>query len=225
LNVTVDHDFVETVQRLGDMPRINWKASILIAACLVLAAWSFALVYEGFISDHYSSTFTWPFIDEPAAERAYQRLSPNAPVKEREIAAYRLIQADPTNPDSWIAVSYVEFLKAGSMSPKALEALDHSYAVSFFDRQGGVWRIGYALENWAALPPSLRKDVLTEADVALKDNVLGPKLKARLAQVKSPQGQLAAIMMQAQAEAEMAQASAEAQRAQALQAQAAEAKP
>jgi hypothetical protein len=207
----IKHDFVETVQRLGDMSRINWTTCILIAVSLMLAAWSFALVYEGWISDHYSSAFTGPFIDGPAAERAYQRLAPNASINEREIAAHRLIEADPTDPNSWNVVSYVEFLKAGSMSPKALEALDHSYAVSFFDRAGGVWRIGYALENWSALPASSRKDVLTEADVALKDPALGPKLRARLAQVKSPQGQLAAVMMQAQAELAQAQAQAQAQ--------------
>ena len=189
------------------MRQINWKACSLIAVCLVLASWSFALVYEGFVSNHYSSAFTWPFIDQPAAERAYQRLEPTATIKQREIAAQRLIEADPTNPDSWNAVSYVEFLKAGQvMSPKALEALDHSYAVSFFDRPGCVWRIGFSLENWAALPADLRKDVLAEANVALKDAWLGPKLKARLAEVKSPQGQLAALMMQSQVEAETAQA-------------------
>ena len=150
------------------MRQTNWKALSLIGVCLVLAGWSFALVYEGFISDHYSSAFTWPFIDEPAAERAYQRLSPKASITERQIAAHRLIQADPANPDSWNAVAYVEFLKAGQvMSPKALEALDHSYAVSFFDRKGCIWRIGFSLENWTALPPALRKDVLTEASVAL----------------------------------------------------------
>jgi hypothetical protein len=178
---------------------VTWKVWRLIAVCLLLATWSFGLVYEGFIADHYSGLFTFPFVDEPAAERAYQRLPSDAPIAERETAARRLIQADPTNPDSWNAVSYVEFLKSGGvMSPKAIEALDHSYAVSFFDRTGGVWRIGFALENWAALPADLRKDVLVEAGVMLKDPVLGPRLRARLAQVQDPAGRLAAVMVLAQ---------------------------
>lgn len=188
------------------MSRISLKSWVLIAVSLTLAGWTFAVVYEGFIADRYAGAFTYPFVDEPAAERAYQRLAPNAPLEDRAAAARRLVEADPTNPDSWATVSYVEHLKAGAMSPKALEALDRSYAVSFFDRPGCVWRIGYALENWDALPPALRKDVLTEANVALKDPAIYPRLKARLAQVKSPRGQLAAIMIQAQAEAEMAQA-------------------
>lgn len=192
------YDFVETVQRLSDMGRVNWKAWSLIALCLALATYSFGLVYEGFIADHYSGFFSYPFVDEPAAWRAYQRLPANAPVAERDVAARRLIEADPTNPDSWNAISYVEFLKAGAMSPQAIEALDHSYAVSFFDRQGGVWRIGFALEHWRELPSSLRGDVLTEARVMLRDPTLGPKLKARLQQVQSPEGRLAAILILAQ---------------------------
>jgi hypothetical protein len=183
------------MQRLSDMSPLNWKAWSLIAVCLSLAGYTFGLVYEGFIADHYSGILTFPFVDKPAAEHAYRRLPQNAPIAEREVAAQRLIESDPTNPNSWNAVSYVEFLKAGAMSPKALEALDHSYATSFFDRQGGVWRIGFALDNWSALPTSLRRDVLTEAGVALKDPLLGPELRARLRDIHTPEGRLAAAMM------------------------------
>ena len=176
----------------------NWKAWSLVALSLVLAVYAFGLLYEGFVAQRYSGVFSFPFIDKAAAERAYQRLPANAPLADQEVAARRLIEADPTNSQSWDAVSYVEFLKAGGMSAGAIEALDHSYAVSFFDRQAAVWRIGYALENWAALPPALRADVLAEADVALEDPVLAPKVKARLAQVRSPPGRLAALLVLAQ---------------------------
>jgi hypothetical protein len=181
------------------MPRIHWKALSLIVICLVGATYAFGMLYEGFIEDHYAGVFTYPFVDLPAAERAYQRLGPNASLAERAVAARRLVEADPTNPDSWTAVSYVENLKAGGMSEAAITDLDHSYAVSFFYRRGGVWRIGYALENWGALPVSLRKDVLTEAAVMLKDPTLGPKLRDRLKTIRSPQGRLAAAMILAQA--------------------------
>ena len=173
----------------------NWKAWGLIALCVVLAAWSFGLLYEGFFADHYLGFFTYPFVDEPAAERAYQRLAPNAPIAERAIAAQRLIEADPTNPDSWNAIAYVEYAKAGRLSPKALEALDHSYAVSFFDPTGGIWRISFALENWPALTPALRANVTTEATVMLKDPTLGPRLKAQLLQIHNPAGRMAAMFM------------------------------
>lgn len=177
------------------MARIHWKGWSLAAACLVLAAYSFGLLYEGFFAEHYSGLFTYPFVDEPAATRAYDRLPPGAPIAAREHAARRLIEADPTNSESWNATSYVQSLKAGGMSPAALQSLDRSYAMSFFDRQGSVWRIGYALDNWADLTPSLRSDVLAEARVALGDRVIGPKLSARLRNVQGPEGRLAAAMI------------------------------
>ena len=91
------------------MTLTNWKAWSLIAICLVLTADLSGLFYEGFLADHYAGVFTYPFIDRAAAERAYQQLPPNASMAERETAARRLIQADPTSPDSWNAISYVAF--------------------------------------------------------------------------------------------------------------------
>ena len=173
----------------------NWKAWGLCAASLLLAAYSFGLLYEGFIADHYSAAFSFPFVDEPAAWRAYDRLTEKTPIAERQRVTQRLIMADPANPDSWNALSYSEFLKAGGMSPPALTALDHSYAVSFFDRTGGVWRIGFAMENWKDLPISLRKDVLVEAGVMLKDPTQGPKLRVRLKSIQNPVGRVAAAMV------------------------------
>jgi hypothetical protein len=167
-----------------------------MAASLVLAVWSFGLLYEGYIQDGYSGFFTYPFIDEPAAWRAYRRLPEQATLAEREMVTRRLVEADPADPDSWLAVAYLEYLKAGrTLSPAAALALDHSYAVSFFDRTGGVWRMGFCLENWGALPPKLRQAALTEARVALNDPTMGPKLRERLQQVRDPAGRLAGLML------------------------------
>ena len=180
------------------MPRRNWKAWSLVTICLLLAAYSLGLGYEGFIANRYSEILTFPFVDAAAAERAYQSVREGASLAERETAARRLIEADPTSPDSWNAVSYAEYLKAGHMSPEALKALDHSYAASIFDRAGGVWRIGYAMEIWSFLSQSLRSEVITEAQTALKDPIQGPSLRARLQQVHNPEGRLAAILILAQ---------------------------
>lgn len=186
---------VDMMHWLLDMPRRNWKALSLITICLFLAAYSFGLVYEGFIADRYTGVFTFPFVDEAGAERAYHSVRQDASLAEREAAARRLVEADPTNPDSWNAVSYAEFLKAGRMSPEALMALDHSYTVGIFGRAGGVWRISYALENWSLLSQSLRSEVIAEAQTALTDPVEGPSLRARLQQVHNPEGRLATVLI------------------------------
>jgi hypothetical protein len=160
-----------------------------------LSLYCFGLLYEGFISDHYSGFLTYPFVDKPAAERAYDRLAPNAPMAERAQAARRLIEADPSNPESWNAVAYTDWLAHGGLSPVGLTAFGHSYTLSFFDRPSAVWRVSFALENWPSLTPDIRKAALAEAKVVLHDPALGPELRRRISQVQNPDGLLAGKLL------------------------------
>jgi hypothetical protein len=173
----------------------NWKVRIVAPVAGLLAIYSAGLLYEGFISDRYSGLLTYPFVDKPAAERAYDRLTVGAPIAERAAAAQRLIEADPANPESWNAVAYADWLAHGGLSAAGLVAFDHSYTVSFFDRPQAVWRVSFAVDNWASLTPDLRKDVMAEAKVILHDPTLGPELRDRLGAVQSPAGRLAAILI------------------------------
>jgi hypothetical protein len=176
---------------------MRWKAWIVASIAALLSVYSLGLVYEGFVGDSYAGVLTFPLIDKAAAQRAYARLPTDAPAAERQAAALRLIQADPTNPQSWTAVAYADWTKNGRLSSTGVEALDHSYAFSFFDRRNAIWRVGFALENWGDLPPELRQDVITEARVALNDPVLAPELAKRLSAVRDPAGRLAAAMISA----------------------------
>ncbi|HZC16320.1 MAG TPA: hypothetical protein VE309_06130 [Caulobacteraceae bacterium] len=173
----------------------SWKAWVVAAVALLLAFYSLGLLYEGFVSDHYSGVFTFPLVDKISAERAYGRLPATTPTAERAAAAQRLIEADPTNPESWTAVAYADWLAHGRLSAKGVEALDHSYAVSFFDRPGAVWRVDFALENWADMTPHIRQDALEEARVALKDPDLGPVMATHLKAIRSPEGRLAGLLL------------------------------
>jgi hypothetical protein len=173
----------------------NWKAWLAVSVSASLAVYCIGLLYEGFFSDRYAGSLTWPFVDKVAAEQAYDRLPANAPIAERAIAANRLIIADPASPESWNAVAYTDWLAHGSLSSAGLTALDHSYAVAFFDRPSAVWRTGFALENWPELTPALRKQVLEEAKVAIKDAHLAPPLRDRLKSIQNPSGRLAAALI------------------------------
>jgi hypothetical protein len=174
---------------------IRWKSWAVAVAAGLLALYALGLLYEGFASGRYSGALTYPFIDKTAAERAYDRLPPGAPPPERAAAAERLIQADPANPESWTAVAFADRETHGRLTAKGLEALDHSYAVSFFDRPGAVWRVSFALENWADLTPQIRQDVLKEANITLNDPHLVTPMKAHLATIHSPEGRLAAQLL------------------------------
>lgn len=174
----------------------TWKAGLIAALSVALAVYSAALLYEGFLSGRYSGLVTFPFVDEAAAERAYDRLPTDAPIASRQIAAQRLIQADPANPESWNAIAYTDWLAHGrTLGPVGVQALGRSYAIGFFDRQQAVWRVAFAVENWASLTPDLRQKVMTEARLALHDGTLGPPLRERLQRTQSDAGQVAAAAL------------------------------
>ncbi|MBV9993571.1 MAG: hypothetical protein JO127_00030 [Caulobacteraceae bacterium] len=174
---------------------LRWKVWIAASASAALCIYAALLLYEGFVAAPYEGVFTLPFVDKPSAQRAYEALTANADARGRRAAAWRLVRGDPADAAGWIAVAYADWLQHGRLGPEGLAALDHSYAVSFFDARQAVWRVGFALENWPTLTPQIRQDVLTEAQTALQDRRLGPQMKARLATVRNPQGRLAALLL------------------------------
>jgi hypothetical protein len=174
------------------------KSGLFGSIAALLALYSVGLIYEGFVNTRYSGALTYPWVDKPAAERADAQLTQDAPPPVRAAAVERLIEADPANPESWTAVAYADYLAHGRLTPRGVQALDHSYAVSFFDQFGAVWRVGFALDNWGALYPDLRKNVLAEAQAVLDhrdDPELGLELRRRLADVRGPDGRLAAFLL------------------------------
>jgi len=175
----------------------NWRSWIIGSASGLLALYSIGLLHEGFMSDHYSGLLTYPFVDQPAAERAFDRLDAKTPIARRAAVAQQLVDADPTSPESWNAVAYTDWLAHDGLSPAGVQALDHSYAVSFFDRPQAVWRVTFAAENWSSLTPELRREVMAETKVVLHDPTLGPTLRSQLNSVETPAGRMAARLLMA----------------------------
>jgi hypothetical protein len=164
-----------------------------------MAAYAFGLLYEGFMSEHYAGLLTFTFADKEAAGRAYSRLGPDASNADRDLAVQRLIRADPANPQGWDAAAYDDALEHGRLTVDGLRDLDRSYALSFFDRTGAVWRVGFALDHWGELTPQLRLDAEKEANDALKEQGINTQLAERMQSIRSPEGQLAAVLIRAQA--------------------------
>ena len=160
-----------------------------------MSIYAAGLLYEGFISDRYASLLTYPFVDKPAAERAYDRLPAGAPAAQRAEAAQRLVEADPANPESWNAVAYADWVSHQGLSAAGVTALSHSYAVGFFDRPSAVWRVSFVVENWDAVTPAIRQSAMAEAKAALHDPRLGPELRARLSGFQDPNSKLAATLL------------------------------
>jgi len=160
-----------------------------------LAVYASGLLYEGFVASGYAGDATYPFVDKAAAERAWNGLGVDAPAAARRKAALRLVRADPASPRSWTALAYADRTARHALTPAGVAALEQSYQVSFFDLRDATWRVDFALENWPALTPPLRQQVLTEAQVALADPRLAPAMKARLRSIRDPAGHLAAALL------------------------------
>jgi len=156
----------------------------------LLAAYGAALFYEGYMDKAYSSAMTFPFIDRPAAERAYDSLPPNTPLARRGAAAARLLKADPSSARSWAMASYVDWLRhGGRLTPQGMSDFDRSYTMSPLDHDAGPWRINFALENWDRLSPEQRKTVIDEANwLFVRDPTAAADLKARLRTIRNPLG-------------------------------------
>ena len=164
-----------------------WAIGISSAA---LAAYGAGLFYEGYIARGYTGAMTFPFVDRPAAERAYDALPAAAPLAVREAAATRLLKADPASAHSWALVSYMDWLKHGyHLTPVGLNALDRSYTMSPYDHDMAPWRASFTLENWDALTPALRQMEVSEINwMFVRDLTVGVELKARLKAIRNPAG-------------------------------------
>ena len=156
----------------------------------VLAAYGAGLFYEGHIAQSYAGAMTFPFVDRPAAERAYDTLPATATLAVRQAAASRLLKADPASAHSWALVSYMDWLGHNyHLTPAGVSALDRSYTMSPYDHDIAPWRASFALENWDSLTPALRQLEAAEINWMFEHDLsVGLDLKARLKTVRNPVG-------------------------------------
>ena len=164
-----------------------WAIGISSAA---LAAYGAGLFYEGYIARGYTGAMTFPFVDRPAAERAYDALPATAPIAVREAAATRLLKADPASAHSWALVSYMDWLGHNDhLTAAGLSALDRSYTMSPYDHDLAPWRASFALENWDSLTPALRQLEVSEINwMFQRDLGVSLDLKARMKVIRNPIG-------------------------------------
>jgi hypothetical protein len=178
---------------------MTFKSLSTLLGASALAIYAAGLLYEGFIADGYGGLLTLSLVDKMAAQRAYDGLSAGAPEAERASAAWRLARADPANPESWNALAYDDWLKNGRLTADGLRDLDHSYALTYLDGSGAVWRVGFALDHWSDLTPQLRLDVQAEALDALQQQDTNTALAERMRSVQDPAGRLASALIEAEA--------------------------
>lgn len=123
----------------------------------------------------------------------------NRLVEMRPVSAGALRQArretwaalnqSPVDDAAWLRLAYIDRLEHPALTAAGRTGLERSYDVAPFGPEVSAWRVRFALENWPALTPDLRRQVLKEIELQW------PAHRGRYAgmagQVSEPAGRLA----------------------------------
>ena len=81
-------------------------------------------------------------------------------------AARRSVEADPTRASAWAKLAYLEYSKAGKVTPETIDALSKSMdACPFCDQDLIRWRFNFVLANWSVMPEAVRLKAFEQADI------------------------------------------------------------
>lgn len=106
-------------------------------------------------------------------------------------ASRRGLAQSPYDSSSRLRLAYLDSLDGG-LSADGIAHLERSYELLPLDQYVSTWRVGFALQHWADLPPDLRKKVENEAFVFLRTS-RRREMVATLEAVTSPAGVVPAV--------------------------------
>lgn len=69
----------------------------------------------------------------------------------------KALERSPARAESWARLAYIELLREGKLTDKALEYMDHSFVVEPAGyKQFMLWRLEFMFTHWAELTPALK---------------------------------------------------------------------
>ncbi len=81
-------------------------------------------------------------------------------------AAQRAVKADPSRAGAWAELAWLDYSKAGKVTPAALDALEQSMDACPVCNQDLIrWRFNFVLANWRDVPDDLRRRAFEQADI------------------------------------------------------------
>ena len=85
-------------------------------------------------------------------------LRPPVDMNAAERLTRKALERSPARAESWARLAYIELLREGKLTDKALEYLDHSFVVEPAGyKQFMLWRLEFMFGHWSQLPPSLQE--------------------------------------------------------------------
>jgi hypothetical protein len=81
-------------------------------------------------------------------------------------AARRAVETDPSRAGAWAQLAFLEYSKANTLTPAAIDALKRSMDACPLCSQDLVrWRFNFVLANWQAMPDEVRRKAFEQADI------------------------------------------------------------
>jgi hypothetical protein len=85
-------------------------------------------------------------------------LRPPVDMNAAERLTRKALERSPARAESWARLAYLELLREGKLTDKALEYLDHSFVVEPAGyKQFMLWRLEFMFSHWSQLPRPLQE--------------------------------------------------------------------
>lgn len=107
-------------------------------------------------------------------------------------ASLEAIAQAPTNAAAWARLAYIDWSRSGRLTPAGAEHLQRSYSMAPLGPDLTSWRLRFAYENWADLPPELRQSATQELRTLTRYR--GWVAKEVVSEIRDPVGRFAASM-------------------------------
>ena len=141
----------------------NARVVTVLAVCtMVLATLALMALNQGPVTiGGHAPLMELAIGDDLAADRALSQSDPHRyevaqRLSERALARY------PYDTSALLRLAFISRARSDRLGPDGVAALRRSYAALPFDHYVAFWRIRFALENWAELPPDLKEAVRRE---------------------------------------------------------------
>jgi hypothetical protein len=168
----------------------------LIAATAIAALYGAGFYYEQNLAGPHCCGLTWPTPDPAQTERLMAKDDPKgaAPIVQRSTAV-AVLAARPMESGAWLRLAYADRLQHGQLTDEGRHALEMSYLILPFAGPQAPWRVSFAFDNWTALAPQARKDVVAEIGIIKTDWRILAAARTMIAKIQNPSGKLAASLL------------------------------
>lgn len=175
------------------LPSRTWA---LVALLVFFIIYGSVLYIQQNLAGHGCCGATWPTPDPTQAERLIAKADPAARnAAMQRSAAVDVLTARPMDSNAWLRLAYADGLAHGRFTDEGLHAFEMSYLVAPYAGHDTPGRLVFALDNWTAVTPSVRRSVMAEIAIMDKDDAVRGAARVAGRKIQTPAGRMTAILL------------------------------